>query len=96
MGALNRVMRHLRYFEESTFERLEQEVAGERARRDAVAQLVSISPAQVQELRDLAQRVVVSQLGEADAERRARLLSRKLHRLANRFLDGQRAKEEAQ
>ncbi|CAB3928735.1 hypothetical protein [Achromobacter deleyi] len=37
MGAVNRVIRHLRHIEESTLSRLEREIVGERARRGATA-----------------------------------------------------------
>lgn len=54
-----------------------------------------ITPAYAQELRSLAHRIVLAQLGEADVDRRARLLGHKLNRLAARFLASQRAKAEA-
>lgn len=37
MGAVNRVIRHLRHIEESTLSRLEREIVGERARRGAMS-----------------------------------------------------------
>lgn len=37
MGAVNRVIRHLRHIEESTLSRLEREIVGERARRDPMS-----------------------------------------------------------
>ncbi|CAB3928776.1 hypothetical protein [Achromobacter deleyi] len=55
-----------------------------------------LESAHAQELRNLAHRIVVARLGEADVDRRARLLSRKFNRLAARFLASQRAKDEAQ
>lgn len=54
-----------------------------------------INPAHAQELRSLAHRIVLAQLGEPDVDRRARLLGRKLNRLTARFLASQRTKAEA-
>lgn len=55
-----------------------------------------LESAHAQELRNLAHRIVLARLGEADVDRRARLLGRKLNRLAARFLAVQSAKGEAQ